>query len=260
MSQGAVTLHIEGPVARIVIDSAARMNAMSTAMWRAFPALVAEADANPDVRLIVVTGAGEAAFSAGADISEFGAARSTPSEVKAYDDLNTAALEALWRCEKPTVAVVRGFCLGGGFAIAMSCDLRLASADATFGVPAARLGLGYNPRWMRPLLSAMSAASVKEMLFTGDRFGADAALRMGAVNRVFTEATFEVDADAVLARVAQNAPLSIRASKAAIDAVAGGAPDFAALDAMVDACFASADYAEGRAAFAAKRKPVFNGR
>ncbi|MDX2266098.1 MAG: enoyl-CoA hydratase [Hyphomicrobiales bacterium] len=262
---GLIDTRVDGGVGHIVMSNPSRMNAMNSAMWRALPTAVARLDGDPEVRVIVVRGAGEAAFSAGADISEFGAVRSTPEAVQAYEDLNSAAIDALLAAQKPVVAAVRGFCLGGGFALAMCCDIRLASADAQFGIPAARLGLGYNPRWMRPLLAGMSAAHVKEVLFTGDRFDSQAALRMGMAQRVYADAEFAQQTDAVIARIAQNAPLSIRASKAAINAVAESAlrlddPAWATLDALVDACFRSADYAEGRAAFAEKRKPVFRGR
>ncbi|MDZ4791253.1 MAG: enoyl-CoA hydratase [Hyphomicrobiales bacterium] len=256
---GVIALETNGPVARIVIDNPGPMNAVNAAMWRALPVRIAEAEANQDVRVIMLTGRGDKAFSSGADISEFDTAR-TGAASAGYDDLNTAAFDALLNCAKPTIAAIRGFCLGGGFEIALCCDMRLAAEGAEFGIPAARLGLGYNARWIRLLLACMSAASAKELLFTGGRFGCVAALRMGFVNRVFPAAAFEAETTDLAAQIAANAPLTIRAAKAAIDAFATGqAPDYAHLDAMVDACFQSADYAEGRAAFAQKRKPVFEG-
>lgn len=257
---GVLTLEIHGPMARIIIDNPGRMNAVNAAMWRALPARIAEAEANQDVRVIMLTGRGDKAFSSGADISEFDTARTGAASAE-YDDLNTAAFDALLACAKPTIAAIRGFCLGGGFEIALCCDMRLAAEGAEFGIPAARLGLGYNARWMRPLLGCMSAASAKEVLFTGGRFGCVAALRMGFVNRVYNAASFEAETAALAAQIAANAPLTIRAAKAAIDAFGNGqVPDYAHLDAMVDACFQSADYAEGRAAFAQKRKAVFRGK
>ncbi len=259
-SLGVITLEVDGPVARIVIDNAGRMNAVNAAMWRALPERIAAAEADAGVRVIVLAGRGVAAFSAGADISEFDSARTGGLSAE-YDGLNTAAFDALLRCAKPTIAAIRGFCLGGGFEIALCCDTRLAAEGAEFGIPAARLGIGYNARWIKPLLACMSAASAKELLFTGGRFGCVAALRMGFVNRVYPAAAFEAEVGALAAQIAANAPLSIRAAKAAIDALATdpARADYAPLDALTDVCFESADYAEGRTAFAQKRKPVFMG-
>ncbi len=254
-----IALEVDGPVARIVIDNSARMNAVTTQMWRALPERIAQAEADARVRVIVLTGRGEKAFSAGADISEFESARTGAASAE-YDNLNTAAFDAILTCSKPTIAAIRGFCLGGGFEIALCCDMRIAADGAEFGIPAARLGIGYNARWIKPLLACMSPSAAKELLFTGGRFGCVPALRMGFVNRVYPAAAFEEECAGFVANIAANAPLSIRAAKAAIDAFASdAAPDYVRLDALVDACFQSADYAEGRAAFAQKRKPVFKG-
>ena len=258
---GRVTLAREGALAWIVLDNQARLNALDTSMWKALPGLIAEAEADDDVRVVMIRGAGTRAFSAGADISEFDRAR-TGDESRRYDALNHAAFDAIAVCAKPTVAAIQGFCLGGGLEIALCCDLRLAAEGSSFAIPAARLGIGYDPRWMRPLLSAVSAARAKEILFTGRRFAHADALAMGLVNAVHAPDALEAAARALAGEIAANAPLSIRAAKATVDALAAmpQGVDLAALDRMVAACFASEDYAEGRAAFMAKRKPAFKGK
>lgn len=258
---GDITTQIEDSLAFIIIDNPARLNALNIAMWRKLPGIIAALDADPAIRVIVLRGQGEKAFSAGADISEFADAR-TPGTARDYDDLNHRAFNAVLASPKPTIAMVQGFCLGGGFELALCCDLRVAAEGSVFGIPAAKLGIGYNARWIRPLLAAMTPAAAKEILFTGERFGYNAALRMGLINRVFPPETFTTGARALALSIAENAPLSVRAAKAAIDefARAPQTPDYAKLDAMVDACFSSDDYAEGQRAFLEKRKPKFSGR
>lgn len=253
-------LERDGGLAVLVLDNPARLNALTSTMWAAIPRLVGEAEADASVRVIVLKGAGGKAFSAGADISEFDSAR-TGDAAKTYDALNHAAFEALLGAGKPTLAMIEGFCLGGGLGIAACCDLRIANDAATFAIPAAKLGLGYHPRWVRTLLTLAPPASVKELLFTGRRFNASEALAMGLVNRVHSSDVLDREMRALAETVAANAPMTIRAAKAAIDALTlkPETADIARLEALVKACFDSADYAEGRRAFADKRKPQFKG-
>ena len=252
---------IDGGLAWIIADNAQRMNAFTSGMWAALPRHIASAEANADVRVIVLRGAGFKAFSAGADISEFETAR-TGDAAAHYDSLNHAAFEALSCCTKPTIAMIHGFCLGGGLGIAACCDLRLADDAAQFAIPAAKLGLGYNPRWVRPLLAMARPSSVKELLFTGRRFSSTEALAMGLINRVYPVAALEGETRELAATIAANAPLTIKAAKLAIDELTARPehPATARLDEAVTACFLSDDYAEGRRAFLDKRTPQFKGR
>ena len=256
----ALRYDVTDGIATITIDNPARMNAMTAAMWGALPGLMARADADKAVRVIVLRGAGTRAFSAGADISEFDTARAGDA-VATYDALNHAAFGALTHCTKPTIAMIHGFCLGGGLGLAVACDLRIADDAAQFAIPAANLGIGYNPRWIGPILRVMSPASAKLILFTGRRFSTGEALAMGLITRGSVTAELEATVQALAAEIAANAPLSVAASKAMINALSDAATtvDLTALDPLIAACFDSADYAEGRRAFMEKRKPKFTG-
>ncbi len=255
------TLDRDGAIAWLSLENPSRMNALTGAMWAAIPALIAEAEADPAVRVIVLRGSGEKAFCAGADISEFETAR-TGDAAATYDALNHAAFEAISGAAKPTIAMIHGFCLGGGLGLAAVCDIRLADEASQFAIPAAKLGLGYPPRWIRPLLALAKPAHVKELLFTGRRYNAAEALAMGLVNRLYPTGELEQATRALAGEIAANAPLTIRASKLAIDELTAKPehPDTQKLNDAVAACFASADYVEGRRAFLEKRTPKFEGK
>ena len=257
---GRLTIETDGAVRWIIVDNPGRLNALNSAMWAALPRLVGEAVADPAVRVIVLAGAGGKAFSAGADISEFDTARTGDAAI-AYDRLNNEAFECLTGCAKPTIAMIEGFCLGGGLELAACCDIRYAAEGSQYSVPAAKLGIGYNPRWIRPLLASLTAARAKELLFTGRRFPAADALAMGFVNRVVAAGALRAETMALANEIAANAPLSVYAAKRSVDEFLAHPeqPDMATLDRLVAACFESADYTEGRRAFLEKRRPQFTG-
>ena len=249
----------EGSTGFLLLNRPERRNALNREMWAALPALVEALDKDPEIRLLVVKGSGAEAFAAGADISEFAAARSSPEKVKEYEALNGAAFAALRNTCKPAIAMIQGFCIGGGLALALACDLRIAAENAVFALPPAKLGLAYPLEGLRDLLQAVSPAFAKEMLFTSRRCGAAEALMVGLAHKVVPGDRLEAEIQDLAALVSENAPLTLKASKRAIDALAGRqiSDDLGELAA---ACFASADYAEGQLAFLEKRKPRFTGR
>ncbi len=249
-------------VAALLIDNGSKRNAFDLDMWRALPPLFAAIDAEPEARVVVVSGAPGLPFCSGADISEFSTVRATSAGGRAYEQANVEAFEAISACSKPTVAAIAGFCMGGGMGIASACDLRVAREGTVFGIPAGRLGVGYPPSAMRFVVAAVGAQRAMELFFTARRVSAGEALQIGYLARVFEPESFEGGVDDLAATIAANAPLTLRAAKAAIRAAAQmpGAPAIEACEALAMACFDSADYMEGRAAFLEKRAPKFTGR
>jgi enoyl-CoA hydratase len=252
----------EASIGWLVLNNPARHNALSLAMYGAIERVVLKLEADPEIRVIVVTGAGERAFVSGADISEFAEKRATPAQIAEYDALSERASVALETVAKPTICMIRGYCIGGGLDLALRTDLRIASEDSRFGVPAARLGLGYGFSDVKRLVDVVGPAYAREILYTGRQFTAGEALAMGLIHRVAPAVALAEEVGKLAETLAANAPLTIRAMKRSIaDAVKdAGARDLAAVAALVEACFDSADYAEGRRAFMEKRRPDFRGR
>ena len=252
----------DGHVARVVINRPHRRNAISFAAWQSLAASFDNLAADPQVRAIVLTGAGDQAFCAGNDISEFAEKRSTPAQVEAYDQVISHAYEVIRGIDKPLVARVRGFAVGGGFELMQLCDLQIASADARFAMTPARLGLGYKLADVQLLVDRIGPRAAREMLFTGRLFDAAEAERIGFVNRVVPDEDLDAAVDGCAAEIAANAPLSIRAIKVAVGEALKPPEerDRARCDALAAACNESEDYREGQTAFAEKRPPVFRGR
>jgi enoyl-CoA hydratase/carnithine racemase len=246
-------------VARLTLDRPARRNALTGAMWRELTRIVAELSASDTVRVVVLTGAGDH-FSAGADISEFGAARTGAAAAQAYEGDVDACMVAIAACPKPTIAAVRGFCLGGGCGLAMACDFRLADRTARFGIPAARLGIVYGIPESRLLLALVGLANAKRILFTAERFDAVEAARIGFVDQV-VDGSLEEATAAFAATLAGNAPLSIAGAKLILTALAAGevAERRAEIEAMAARADESEDFREGVRAFLEKRPPRFTG-
>lgn len=256
-SEGAILSAIDGPVATLTFHHPERHNAMSLDMWRAAAEAFSKLMSAPAVRVIVLTGAGEKAFVSGADISRFATERASPEDAAVYNAAVDHFSNLLLDCEKPCIAMIRGYCIGGGTGIAVCCDLRVANESARFGVPAARLGLGYGAENVRRLARLIGPQFAAEMLFTGRHFDATEAARIGLVNRVVPDAALESTVRELAETIAGNAPLTIRAVKAILREPPREA---AALEALVRRCFESEDYQEGRRAFLEKRKPVFTGK
>lgn len=245
----------------VTFNNPARRNAVGWDMWIAIPKIFAELSARDDVRCCVVKGAGDKAFVSGADISEFKERRTGEEQSRIYNAKSDAAYAAIESFDKPLIAMVQGFCIGGGLAIALSADIRIAADNTVYAVPAAKLGLGYRYPGMKRLVSLVGPAYAKEIFFTGRHYSADEAFHMGLINQMTGHEGLEAKTREYAEMIAGNAPLTIAAANYAVQtALAAEADrDFAKLDAMVDACFASEDYKEGQAAFKEKRKPVFTG-
>jgi len=246
----------------MIFNNPERRNALSVDMWRAIPEILDEFEADPAIRAIVLRGAGDKAFISGADISEFETHRSSAESVAEFDRIATAALSRLHEVRKPTVAMIKGFCIGGGLAVALQCDLRIASEDARFAIPAARLGLGYRWNGVKRLVDIVGPAYAMEIFCTARQFTAAEAIAMGLANRVVADGQLEVYVRDYCSRIAENAPLTLEAVKGVIAELTRphGEMDRERCEALVARCFASDDYVEGRRAFMEKRKPVFRGR
>ncbi len=253
---------VAGPVAVVTFNNPGKRNALSAEMRAALPGLLEALQADRDIRVVVVTGAGDKAFASGADISEFGERRTSAAARAEYDRVS-AALNRSWHdLGKPLIAMIRGFCIGGGLFTALQADIRIASDDSQFGVPAARLGLGPGFAGVAALTSLIGPSWAAEVLFSARRFSAAEALQMGLVNRVVPAASLRDEVMGLAQGIAQNAPLTVAAFKAAIREAARSPDrrDTGRVEAMIEACFRSDDYREGQRAFAEKRSPAFTGR
>jgi enoyl-CoA hydratase/carnithine racemase len=257
---GRIESRKDGAIGWMIFNNPARRNAVSLAMWEAIPRLLEDFGADPQIRVVVLAGAGDKAFVSGADISQFESQRSTPEAVQRYEEIGDAAQSKLQNFDKPTIAMIRGYCLGGGVNIAAVCDLRIAAHDARFSIPAAKVGLGYRASSMKNLVDIVGAAYAREIMLTARQFNATEAKEMGLVNRVVPVAELEKSTLEYCEAIAANAPLTMRAAKRIIREVLRSDFDAALCKTWVKECFDSADYKEGRKAFMEKRKPVFTGK
>jgi enoyl-CoA hydratase/carnithine racemase len=258
--EGRIESRKDGATGWMIFNNPARRNAVSLAMWEAIPRLLEDFGADPQIRVVVLAGAGDKAFVSGADISQFESQRSTPEAVQRYEEIGDAAQSKLQNFDKPTIAMIRGYCLGGGVNIAAVCDLRIAAHDARFSIPAAKVGLGYRASSMKNLVDIVGAAYAREIMLTARQFNATEAKEMGLVNRVVPVAELEKSTLEYCEAIAANAPLTMRAAKRIIREVLRSDFDAALCKTWVKECFDSADYKEGRKAFMEKRKPVFTGK
>jgi len=252
----------ENGIGWVIFNNPQKRNAMSQEMSEATAATVESYAKDSEVRVVIFRGEGDKAFVSGADISQFKERRSSPEGVRASEALSERTNKAIRDCPKPTIAMIRGYCMGGGAGLAVACDMRFASDDSRFGVPAAKLSVGYRFAGIRRLVELVGPAYTAEIFYTGRQFSAQEALQMGLVNKIMPAVELEKFVLDYAAAIAGNAPLTLAAVKQSLielrkDPVER---DLDRVQEMVDACFASQDYIEGRTAFMEKRKPAFQGK
>jgi enoyl-CoA hydratase len=251
----------EGRVGYVIFNNPERHNAVSLEMWEATAQILENFGKDDEVRVVVLTGAGGKAFVSGADISKFEDERSNEEAIARYNKTVERANAAIYDYPKPTIAMIRGYCIGGGVGLSLCCDLRICSDNSRFAVPAAKLGLGYAYPGLKKLVDVVGPSFAKEIFYTARQFDAEEARIMGLVNRVVPADELEGYVKKYAEMIGDNAPLTIATTKFTIGQVVkeDSQRDLAKSAAMVKQCFESKDYVEGRRAFMEKRKPVFTG-
>ncbi|MGY6269788.1 enoyl-CoA hydratase [Achromobacter denitrificans] len=263
--QGEITDHIvaekRGAAGWLTFNDPQRHNAVSYEMWQAVPVVLEAYRQDPQIRVVVLQGAGGKSFVSGANISQFDTLRSGEDAVVEYERVAEAAQLALYDYDKPTIARIQGYCIGGGLNIALCCDIRIATEDSTFAIPAGKLGLGYRLTAIRNLVTAVGPANALEIFLTAGRYGALEARELGLIGKVVPAAELDQALERLLAQIQANAPLTLRAGKKMIRQLQQLGPevDVEGMRRLVLECFESNDYREGRKAFAEKRAPVFTG-
>ena len=261
-SEGKIRQEREGHVGRVIFDNTKRHNAVSQSMWDALTEAMTAFDQDPDVRVVVLEGAGEKAFVSGADISRFESERANADRIRDYGTSVNRAYASVQFALKPTIAKIRGYCYGGGMGIAVCADLRICSDDSSFCIPAAKLGVGYGYQNTQVLIDLVGPSFAKEIFYTGRRFDAREALQMGLVNRCVTRGELDEFVNGYVESMSQNAPLSLRATNLIVNELMKDPSnrDMTLCNQLVEDCANSADIEEGRKAFMEKRAPAFQGR
>jgi enoyl-CoA hydratase len=261
MSSEKMLARKDGAVAHMIFNNPERHNAVSMEMWEAAETILSDFNADADVRVIVLSGAGGKAFVSGADISKFEDERASAEAVKKYTATTSRAYTRLYNSPKPTIAMIRGYCIGGGLGLAACCDIRFCTEESRFGLPAARLGLGYSLTSIKRLADVVGMAAAKDICLSARRYDASEARAMGLVHAILSDASLDTHVQAYAAKMAANAPLTMTAMKQVFVELAKDPADrdLDACQAAVDRCFASEDYLEGRQAFMEKREPRFKG-
>ncbi len=252
----------DGRVGTMTFNNPERHNAVSLEMWQAAAKILEDFAADDQVRVVVLTGAGGKSFVSGADISKFEEERASREAVERYNAATEKVYSTVATYPKPTIAMIQGYCLGGGLNLAVCCDLRFCSEGSRFGLPAAKLGLGYGYPGLKRFIDTIGPAQTKDIFFSARQFGAAEALTMGLVNRVLPDSELASSVEEYAGTVAANAPLTVDAIKQISLEVLKPESErnLERAAQLVARCFASQDYVEGRRAFLEKRKPVFTGK
>jgi enoyl-CoA hydratase len=251
----------DGRVGYVIFNNPERRNAVSLDMWARTAEILEEFASDDEVRVVVLTGAGGKAFVSGADVSRFESERASLDAIKTYNVTVERANASIHEFPKPTIAMIRGYCIGGGVGLAVCCDLRICSDNSRFAIPAAKLGLGYGYAGMKRLTDVVGPAFAKEIFFTARQFDAEEARMMGLVNRIVPQAELEDYVKTYADTIAANAPLTVKTAKYIVNEAMKDESkrDLAHCRQLVEQCFASNDYTEGRRAFMEKRTPAFTG-
>jgi enoyl-CoA hydratase/carnithine racemase len=252
----------DGAIGRLIFNNPGKLNAISLDMWQALGDHMADFDADPQIRVIIVSGAGGKSFIAGADVSKYEEERMGEDSAEHYARTGEIGLKRLYVTEKVTIAAINGFCIGGGISVAVSCDIRICTPKSLFGQPAARYGIGYRYSSLRRVVDIIGAAATKELLLGGGQFDANAAAAKGMVSRVVPEEEFEAHIEKLASSIAAGAPLTLKQIKFTLNEIVKDPAErnLDACEEMFQTCYASDDYREGIRAFAEKRKPVFHGK
>lgn len=261
-SEGPILSHRDSGLRWLTFNQPDKHNAVSLEMATLAGQVVQDFASNTEDRVLIVCGAGGKAFNAGADISEFDKQRADAKANEAYSKVFGGLFHGLRDVEKPTIAMINGICFGGGVALAMACDMRICSEDALFAIPAARLGVGYNIEFVDLLMQLVGPARAKEILYTARRYTAKQALQMGLASDVVANDRLEETTRDCAETIAQNAPLTLRATKITVTELAKPSDqrNMPKVDTAISACFDSADFRNARKSFMEKRKPVFEGK
>ena len=258
MDERPVYLERQGETAVMVLNRPAKLNALNTEIWNTIPGLAAEVAGDPEIKVLIIRGVNANAFASGADIGEFPKVHATPDTAREYHTQIHAAYDSIALMEKPTIAMVQGYCFGGGCALALCCDMRYADSSAKFSIPPARLGIAYSLKETKRLVDLVGPSKTKEMLFAAKVIEAEEALMVGLATRLFEPAALEAETFAFAEDLSALSQFSIRAIKKTVGAITDGAQEAdAELAALIMGGFEGADYREGRAAFLEKRKAEF---